>query len=534
MVDEKLDPVSPSSSGSSTSSKSEGAVHPTDADSYPPSSASPEEGVTIISFEHKDKGNPHNWSTLAKSLIFFAAFLSTTTTSFYSTITSNFSPSLPVVFELPNPAGLQRVLPASLYLAGFVFGPLVWAPLSESPRIGRWRVLFVGAVLFVIMSLGQAVATNWAGFLVLRFLAGVTGSPPVSVFGGVIADLFEGEVVRGRVMMYWSVTTFIGPLGAPIIAGFASTKLGWRAVFWIVLSLPVASLVGVIFTPETLASAILKRRAAKLNKENNNTGMLFLAPADVKKESAWDAYKTTLSRPWRLLFGEMVVSLSCAYLGFVYAVFYMIIQIFPRVFQGVYGFTPGMSGILFTIMGLGTILGSFIILWYDTYAPRLTARHPAKREEYLRLPLVCAGGPTYVLSMLWLGWSARTDIHWVVPLLSMIPYGLAYQLIYVAIINYVADAYGIYSASALAAMSMTRSVAGALLPLAIEDMVAGLGIAWSCTVLAGVSAGLALVPFGFIAYGEKIRARSQFSKGLKGHQGREEGELGRVASLSAV
>jgi MFS family permease len=60
----------------------------------------------------------------------------------------------------------------------------------------------------VLASLGQAVAGNWAGFLALRFLAGVVGSPPISIFGGVIADLFEGEVVRGRVMMYWYVCVY--------------------------------------------------------------------------------------------------------------------------------------------------------------------------------------------------------------------------------------------------------------------------------------------------------------------------------------
>ncbi len=82
-------------------------------------------------------------------------------------------------------------------------------------------------------------------------------------------------------------------------------------------------------------------------------------------------------------------------------------------------------------------------------------------------------------------------------------------------------------------MSMTRSVAGALLPLAIEDMVSGLGIAWSCTLLAGISAALALVPFGFIAYGEKIRAASSFSASLKPEEGQTVG-LGRVVSLSVV
>jgi hypothetical protein len=86
-------------------------------------------------------------------------------------------------------------------------------------------------------------------------------------------------------------------------------------------------------------------------------------------------------------------------------------------------------------VGLGTIGGSAIILWYDGVAPRLSAKHPTKHEEYLRLPLVCAGGPVYVLSMLWLGWTARADIHWFVPLSSMVPYGLSYHLIYVAIIN---------------------------------------------------------------------------------------------------
>jgi len=84
---------------------------------------------------------------------------------------------------------------------------------------------------------------------------------------------------------------------------------------------------------------------------------------------------------------------------------------------------------------MGTIIGSVILYWYDGIAPRLSAKHPAKREEYLRLPLVCASGPVYVVSMLWLGWSARTSVHWFVPLSAMVPYGASYHLIYVAIIN---------------------------------------------------------------------------------------------------
>jgi MFS family permease len=96
-------------------------------------------------------------------------------------------------------------------------------------------VLVTGAALFVLASLGQAVAGNWAGFLALRFLAGVVGSPPISIFGGVIADLFEGEVVRGRVMMYWYVCLF-NPCLSPsffflFLLVFILTHLGFYSSF---------------------------------------------------------------------------------------------------------------------------------------------------------------------------------------------------------------------------------------------------------------------------------------------------------------
>lgn len=76
--------------------------------------------------------------------------------------------------------------------------------------------------------------------------------------------------------------------------------------------------------------------------------------------------------------------------------------------------------------------------------------------------------------------------------------------------QYVADAYSPlnFAASALAACGTTRSIAGALIPLAIDNMLAALGVAWAITVLAIVSAVLCLVPFAFIIYGEAIRASS--------------------------
>ncbi|KAK0720300.1 major facilitator superfamily domain-containing protein [Lasiosphaeris hirsuta] len=433
-----------------------------------------------------------------------------------STVTSNLSPYLEGAFGVaPGP---QAVLPASVYLVGFMFGPLIFAPLSESH--GRKPILTAGFVLFALSVLGSALAPTWPSFLLFRFLTGTFGSPPLSVIGGVVADVFGDEAVRGRMIMIWSAATVVGPLSGPIISGFVS-PLGWRWTFWIAFIVAVVSLGAVIALPETLASKILMKKAAKMNKQAGSRW--FIAPAD----------RTTLSRPLYLLCTEMLLSLTCVYMAFLYAVFYMLVRIFPFIFQGVYGFSAGISGVAFSIMGLGTFAACFAFLWYDSIAPSISAKHPEKKAEYLRLPVACASGPAFVVSILWLGWASKPDVPWIVPLLAMVPYGFAYQLIYTAMINYIADAYGIYSASALAACAMTRSIAGALIPLATDKMLESLGISWSCTVLAVIGAGLGFVPLLFIMYGEKIRQGSRFSASLRVQTGNPQGpEL--MRSLSAV
>ncbi|KAK1835892.1 major facilitator superfamily domain-containing protein [Podospora conica] len=484
---------------------------------------------TIISFLPNDPENPHNWSSRKKSFIVLTGTILCINSTMGSTLTSNMFPALQSAFSLPA-QGPESVLAASVYLLGFMFGPLIVAPLSESH--GRKPTLLAGFALFTLSLLGTALAPTWAVFLLFRFLTGTFGSPPISVVGGVIADVYCEEVPRGRVMMLWSGATVVGPVAAPIVAGFMS-PVGWRWTFWIALIVAALSFSSVVLLPETLASKILSVRAAKMNREAGS--VKYATRGDLNRGSTWEFFKLTLTRPIRLLCTEMLLALTCVYIGFIYAIFYMLVKIFPDIFQGIYGLSPGLSGVAFSIIGLGTGLGCIAALYYDTLAPRLSAKHPAKKPEYLRLPLACAAAPFFVVSLLWLGWTSRKDIHFMVPLTALLPYGFAYQMIFVAMINYLADSYDIYSASALAACGATRSIAGALIPLATDAMVEKLGIARACAVLAGVSAALGLVPVLFIVHGERIRAGSKFSAEIRAQRqrgGGEEGELAR--SLSAV
>jgi len=207
---------------------------------------------TIISFLPNDLENPHNWSSVSttplphlalssrhtdishsqrkKSFVVFTGSLLCINSTMGSTLTSNMFPALRSAFSLPE-QGPESVLAASVYLLGFMFGPLIFAPLSESH--GRKPTLLAGFVLFTLSLLGTALAPSWAVFLLCRFLTGTFGSPPISVVGGVIADVYRDEGPRGRVMMLWSGATVVGPVAAPIVAGFMS-PVGWRWTFWCV------------------------------------------------------------------------------------------------------------------------------------------------------------------------------------------------------------------------------------------------------------------------------------------------------------
>jgi hypothetical protein len=115
-------------------------------------------------------------------------------------------------------------------------------------------------------------------------------------------------------------------------------------------------------------------------------------------------------------------------------------------------------------------------------------------------------------------------MHWLAPVASGIPFGIAFLLIFMALLNYLTDAYETFSASAQGIASTCRSVFGAVLPLAGHRMFSELGIAWSCSLLAFLSLGMSVIPFIFIRYGDQIRANSTFCQQLKALKAKEMAE----------
>lgn len=85
------------------------------------------------------------------------------------------------------------------------------------------------------------------------------------------------------------------------------------------------------------------------------------------------------------------------------------------------------------------------------------------------------------------------------------------MLLFVAYLNYLVDTYKQYAASAIAANTVIRSACGAAAPLFTNQMFAALGIGGGGSLIGGVAAVLAVIPFLFYKYGRQIREKSPFA-----------------------
>ncbi|KAK3387557.1 major facilitator superfamily transporter [Podospora didyma] len=465
----------------------------------------------ILAWEENDPENPYNWSGRKKAGILLTTMMLIVNSTMGSALPSNALPFIADDWDVVSEQ--QKVLPISVYLIGYVMGPILWAPLSE--QYGRKKLTIGTFIMFTLFTLACALSPTWAAFLIIRLFTGVFASAPIAIVPGIIADTCADPRSRGRNMGLFFMTTVSGPLFAPIISGYCAPTIGWRWAFWIGLMYAGATLIPLTLLPETNGAVLLQRRARSIRKHNPSAHVV--APHEMDKKTVAELATVVLSRPIRMIIFEPIVNTSCAYLALCYAIFYMTFEAYPIIFQGVYGLSPGECGLTYLVIGAGCLLSLPIFLTYDAILRNAQERDApwTRREESRRLPLACIGGPMFVISLFWLGWTAREDIPFYVPMLAGIPFGIGFMCIFQALLNYLTDAYEIFAASANAAASCSRSLLATVLPLATIPMFTRLGISGACSLLGGISLLMCVIPFVFLWQGDKIRANSKFCHALR-------------------
>lgn len=363
-------------------------------------------------------------------------------------------------------------------------------------------------------------------------MAGITGSAPVAIVPGIIADLFTDPITRGRAVATFMISVVVAPLVAPSLSGVL-TEISWRWVFWIALIIAGTTWIPLVFVPETSKQRVQARCQAKSYgtdvdstlqegvqgiADHTTTSRGKSLSRGARTSLDWrNTLTVVMLRPLRMLVTEPIAALTCFYLAVIYAVFYMYFQVYSIIFKGIYGMSPGIAGLMFLPIGLGACFSQVVFYLFDCRFVHSQAAGKAwtRREGGRRLPLACAGGPLMALSMIWLGWTAKATIPWVVPFSSGFLFGLGDLLIFSALLNYLADSYGIFAASAMAASSSTRSIFGAVLPFASYPMYDSLGVEWATTLLGCLTLLLSCIPFIFLRYSATIYSKSKLCKVLQ-------------------
>jgi glucose uptake protein GlcU len=121
------------------------------------------------------------------------------------------------------------------------------------------------------------------------------------------------------------------------------------------------------------------------------------------------------------------------------------------------------------------------------------------------------GGVLVALSLFFLAFTTYPHVHWIVPIIASIPFGLGTCLTFISTFTYLVTAYRPISASAMASNSALRSTFAGIFPLFAGAMYERLGTVGATALLAGLATVMAPFPFIFANIGGRLRQKSPYA-----------------------
>ncbi|MDQ2091253.1 multidrug effflux MFS transporter [Marimonas arenosa] len=207
------------------------------------------------------------------------------------------------------------------YLAMSAVLQMILGPLSD--MIGRRPVMLGGFAVFVVASVGCALAENVWVFLGFRMMQCMVGVGMV-LSRTVVRDIAPKEEAA-RLLGIMGTAMALAPLLGPVLGGYLDEWFGWRSTFWFF------AIAGV---------ALLLLIWADMGETNQTPSVSF----------------SVQFRSYPELFRERLFWAYCALLVFSVGGFYVFLGGAPQVGEAAYGLTPALLGI-----GMGSISGGFML-----------------------------------------------------------------------------------------------------------------------------------------------------------------------------
>jgi len=153
-------------------------------------------------------------------------------------------PAFPDIAKGLHTTVAQVMLSLSSFFIGISAGQFIYGPLLE--RFGRKNPLYVGLSIYLLASLGCALAASVQALIVLRLLQALGGCVGMVAARAMVRDLFEVKE-NAKVFSTLMLVVAVSPIVAPTAGGYVTAILGWRWVFVLLMIVNAFILAGIYF-----------------------------------------------------------------------------------------------------------------------------------------------------------------------------------------------------------------------------------------------------------------------------------------------
>jgi MFS transporter, DHA1 family, multidrug resistance protein len=178
-------------------------------------------------------------------------------------------PGFPAIAKDLHTTAAKVSLSLSGFFIGISAGQLLYGPLLD--RLGRKKPLYIGLAVYILASVGCALATSINGLIFLRFVQALGSCAATVASVAMVRDLFP---VKDNAKVFSLLMLVVGasPMIAPTVGGYVTAAFGWQTVFLILTGMGAALLLATwlwlpnSYIPDTTLS--LKPKPILLNFRN--------------------------------------------------------------------------------------------------------------------------------------------------------------------------------------------------------------------------------------------------------------------------
>src|SRR6187397_3089202 len=153
-------------------------------------------------------------------------------------------PAFPAIAKSLNTSVARVTLSLSSFFIGISVGQLFYGPLLE--RFGRKKPLYAGLCIYLLASVGCALAASVDALIALRLFQALGGCVGMVAARAMIRDLFDVKE-NAKIFSTLMLVVAVSPIIAPTLGGYITAALGWRFVFAMLIIVDLIILTGIYF-----------------------------------------------------------------------------------------------------------------------------------------------------------------------------------------------------------------------------------------------------------------------------------------------